>query len=87
MMPKVWLAVVLGMILGVGIAYSTLSPLASPTNMQPAIHPFENLVMTGQSTRSAQPGAGQPNWQLALVSLLVGIIVATPVFLLAKRPR
>jgi hypothetical protein len=82
MMPKVWLAVVLGIILGVGVAYSTASPVASPANMQATAQPFEGLRQTVQTTSPAQP-----NWQWALISLLAGIMVATPVFLVAKRPR
>jgi len=82
MMPKVWLAVVLGIILGVGIAYSTAAPVASPTSLQATAQPFENLRQTGQSTRLTEQ-----DWQLALISLLAGIVVATPIFLIAKRPR
>ena len=81
MIPKLWLAVFLGLLLGVGMAYTTVLPVAPTTaNMNLAAHTFEVARQAGVA-----PQPIQSNSQLVLLSLIAGIIVATPAFLIAKK--
>jgi hypothetical protein len=82
MIPRLWLAAFLGVLLGVGMAYanSTSLPVAPTANTKLPAQTFE---VARQTVITAQPI--QSNSQLTLLSLLVGIIVATPAFLIAKR--
>ncbi len=80
MMPRLWLAAFLGVLLGVGMAYTTSVPVAPAANMKLPAQTFEVTRQTGATAQRVQLGS-----QVALVSLLVGIIVATPAFLIAKR--
>ena len=83
MSPKVWLAVLFGIILGTGVAYLTASPVApAVANLQGTAEPFATLR---QTVTVANPT--EPDWQLALVALLVGLVVASPVFLIVNRAR
>jgi len=83
MMPRLWLAARLGVLLGVGMAYTAAVPVAPAANMKLPAQKFEVTRVTRQTGATAQPI--QSSFQLALASLLVGIIVATPAFLIAKR--
>lgn len=80
MIPRLWLAAFLGVLLGVGMAYATSVPVAPAANMNLPAQTFE---VTRQTGATAQPI--QSSSQLALLSLIAGIIVATPAFLIAKR--
>ena len=82
MIPRLWLAAFLGVLLGVGMAYATFAPLpvAPAANMKLPAQTFEVARQTGPTAQPVQSSS-----QLTLLSLIVGIIVATPVFLFAKR--
>ena len=80
MIPKLWLAAFFGILLGVGIAYATSVPVTPAATMHLSAQTFEG---THQTAPIPQPIQSRP--QLALVSLLVGLIVATPAFVIAKR--
>ncbi len=79
MIAKTWLAAVLGVLLGVGIAYTAAIPNAT-SRTNPPLTALETQPTNAQPTRVVQA-----NSQLILVSLLAGIVVAAPVFVLAKK--
>lgn len=81
MIPKVWLAAFLGVLLGLGMTYSTSVPVTPAANMKLPAQTFE----VNRQTSSAATQPAQSNSQLLLLSLLAGIIVATPAFLIAKK--
>jgi ribose/xylose/arabinose/galactoside ABC-type transport system permease subunit len=80
MMGRVWLAAVLGVLLGVAIAYTNAVPVISPAGTNLTARPFEAQMRPGQTTKPPQP-----DLQLLLISLLIGITVAAPIFLVAKK--
>jgi len=80
MIPRLWLAAFLGVFLGVGMAYATSVPVVPVFNMNPTAQTFEVARPVGATAQRVQVGP-----QLVLVSLLVGIIVATPAFLIVRR--
>ena len=80
MIPKLWLAAFLGVLLGVGMAYATSVPAAPAANMRLTAQTFEVAPQTAATGRPIQSSS-----QLALLSLMAGLIVATPAFLIAKR--
>ena len=80
MIPRLWLAAFLGVILGVGMAYATSVPVAPAFNVNPPAQTFEVARPVSATVQRVQMDS-----QLLLVSLLVGIIVATPAFLIARR--
>ena len=80
-MTRLWLAAILGVLLGVGIAYTSTIPVASPANtLDFPLQPIEVQRKLGETNRPVQQ-----NSQLTLISLLTGILVAVPFFLLTKR--
>jgi hypothetical protein len=85
MIPKLWLAALLGLILGVGIAYSTEVPFASQASLPPTAQPFEVARQVGQT--QARSHVSQPAGQLALISLIAGILIAAPILLVSRRGR
>lgn len=80
MMRRLWLAAVLGVILGTGIAYTSVIPVASPSTNQPPTQAFLVQRNTEQTDNRVQ---SEP--QLALISIVLGIVIAAPVFLITKR--
>ncbi len=80
MMSRIWLAAVLGVLLGVGVAHTTGVPVASPVQMNLPVKQFEAQPRAGETARPFQSDS-----QLVLISLLAGILVAAPFFLVAKR--
>ncbi len=79
-MARIWLAAVLGILLGVTLAYTTGASVASPADMKLPMVPFQAQLRTTQAA-----GPVQLDSRLIFVSLLAGIVVATPVFLVAKK--
>ena len=81
MKSRLMLAVVLGILLGVGLAYS-------PPIQSAATAAKPQLVM--QPIAQANAGAASTNTSLdathTLIPLLVGLLFAVPVFMLARRP-
>jgi hypothetical protein len=78
MKRRIALAAFLGLLLGLAVGYSpTVQPTAAPRS-QLAMQPFQSNV--AQAT--LQPGHG-PN--PLLIALLAGLLLAIPVFLLARR--
>jgi hypothetical protein len=78
-MTRLWLAAILGVLLGVGIAYTTSIPVTSPPNTYLPKQSFEVQRQVGGTSRPVQSDS-----LLALISLLAGIVVAAPVFVVAK---
>lgn len=82
-MSKLWLAAVLGILLGLGIVYVPFNP----SNLG-ARSPEPNLVsqpLEAQHTMGNQVRPTQPSYQVILTSLLIGVVVALPFFLLARK--
>lgn len=80
-MTKLWLAAVLGILLGLGIVYV-------PPNPGNAAAPQPNLVrqpLEAQHTMGNLVRPTQPSYQVILISLLIGVVVALPFFLLARK--
>jgi hypothetical protein len=77
-MKKVWLAVVLGVILGLGMGVLP-APTSSPEGLRMPLTPVTQTA--GFAARS--PLLSQ--LQLLLVGLAAGFVVAVPVFLIARR--
>lgn len=83
MMKRIWLAVVLGLILGFGLAVPSMNPRGAAAN-----------VAQPSGYQEAQPATlklraeNRPSWlgfQSAAWALFVGLVVAVPFFLVARR--
>jgi hypothetical protein len=83
MIRKLWLAALFGILFGLGMTYATFVPVAPATVMQLPPETFE----ANRQTTSTSASAARPHSDSALLplSILAGIIVATPAFLLAKK--
>ncbi len=79
-MARIWLAAVLGILLGVTLAYTTGASVASLADTAVPMVPFQAQLRTTQEARPVQSDS-----RLIFVSLLAGIVVAAPVFLVAKK--
>ncbi len=79
-MARMWLAAILGILLGVTLAYTTGASVASSAGTTLPIVPFQAQLRT---TETAAPVRSDS--LLVLVSLLAGIVVAAPVFVVAKK--
>ncbi len=79
-MARIWLAAILGILLGVTLAYTTGTSVASPAATTLPIVPFQAQLRTTQAA-----GPVQSDSRLIFVSLLAGVVVAAPVFLAAKK--
>jgi len=75
-MRRIWLAAVLGVIFGLGIA-------AFPTSIGSQEKAMLPLTALNQPQRFEAAGPLEPI-QYILLGLIAGVIVATPVFLLTK---
>ncbi len=82
-MTRLWLAAVLGVVLGLGVASASYSPTASTPN--PNIGQQALKATLTQSKPTELPTETQQAYPLTLISLLIGIALATPIFLLARR--
>jgi hypothetical protein len=81
LIPKLWLAAFLGVLFGLGMTYAALVQVAPVTMMQLPPQAFE----ASRQTTSALAAQSHSNYALLLLSVFVGILVAMPVFLLAKK--
>jgi hypothetical protein len=78
MMRRFWLAVALGVILGLGVT-------VIPSSIGPQERANPLMITSGTQPRF---GASTPSFlqvQLVLLAVLAGLVLAVPVFLLAKR--
>lgn len=81
-MKRFWLAAVLGILLGLGLAFAP----ATPVSPQPKTYlPIQPLQQQQQRTFEATVRQVSLDFQFTVLALLVGIVVAAPFFLLAKR--
>jgi hypothetical protein len=78
MIRKIWFAVILGVLLGAGVAYRP--------NSQPSNIPRAQLLMQSQPSTYARSNSA-PTYNLIpiLIALAAGLLVATPVFLVARK--
>ena len=78
MIRRIWVAVVLGVILGLGITVvpSSIDSVKTATPMQLASGPQYRVETSVSPWLQLQP---------ILVGLFAGLVLAVPVFLLAKR--
>ncbi len=79
-MNKSWLAVVLGILLGWGVAYVPSATLTFAPETNLPIQSFEQQRPVVQETAHAAL-----NPQVLVLALLIGAVIATPFFLVAKR--
>jgi hypothetical protein len=80
-MRRIWLAAVLGIVLGLGVAFTPYTSTATPqTKQRPFIVGIEET-----HTLAASSNHNPPTFELALLGLLVGLLVAAPFFLVARR--
>ncbi len=80
MMPRIWLAAILGVLLGGAVAYTTAMPISSQSNTKLPPTPFQAQL------RATEPaGPVQSNSQLLLISLLAAFALAAPIFLVTKK--
>ncbi len=79
-MARIWLAAILGILLGATLAYATGASVASPAGTTLPIVPFQAQLRTTTTARPVQSDS-----LLVFFSLLAGIMVAAPVFLVAKK--
>lgn len=79
-MNKVWLAVLFGLLIGLGAGMIPVAQLASPprTQSEPEV-----LMQTGN--RPAAVRTSSDEIQPVILALLVGLLVAAPLFLVARR--
>lgn len=75
-MRRFWLAALLGIIIGLGIALS-------PTSIGPQEKAM--LQLTGENQPARYAATSEPTNQYLLLAILLGIVVATPVFLVVRR--
>lgn len=80
MTTRLWLAAVLGIVLGVGLAFAPNPQVSSPAKMYLPIQP-----LGAERSFEATAHHGSSDFQFALLALLAGVIVASPFFVLAKR--
>lgn len=79
-MARVWLAAILGILLGATLAYATGTSVASPAGTTLPMVPFQAQPRTTATARPVQSDS-----MLIFVSLLAGIVMAAPVFVVAKK--
>jgi hypothetical protein len=81
MITKTWLAGVLGVLLGVGIAYAPSFQVASSAST--LNFPMQPIEVQRKIIQPVSPARSDS--QLVLISLLAGLVVAAPIFLVAKK--
>lgn len=77
MMRRIWLAAVLGIIIGLGIAAFPGSIGSQEKSMVP-------LTALNQPQRFEAVASSSQQLQFIFLGLIVGLVVAAPIFLLAK---
>jgi uncharacterized membrane-anchored protein YhcB (DUF1043 family) len=79
-MSRIWLAALLGVILGLGIGFASTITTAN-------VSPREYLATNTSGPQLQAGNEGQtilPNTQFVLLAFLVGLVVGAPFFLMAK---
>jgi ABC-type phosphate/phosphonate transport system permease subunit len=85
MMRGIWLAAILGIVLGLGVVFTsnTGTTAAPQTKISPLVAGTEETHTLANLATSPNPTA--PTFELALLGLLIGLLVAAPFFLVARR--
>ena len=83
MKSRIILAVVLGMLLGIGLAYSP-SPQSNATTARPQL--LMQPIAQGNVGAASIVTHTSPSVDQTLIPIVVGLLFAVPVFLLARRP-
>jgi hypothetical protein len=79
-MNKVWLAVLLGAIVGLGAGMVPVAQLTAPPGTQP------QLQMLRQNSNQPPPRpANSTDLDAIVLALLVGMVVAAPLYVMARR--
>jgi uncharacterized membrane-anchored protein YhcB (DUF1043 family) len=79
MMQRIWLAALLGIVLGIGLAVAPHPTLPS----QPQVFMQSNPVAGRLNPTTAKPA--NQSAQYVLFALIAGLVLGTPFFFLAKR--
>lgn len=84
MLRRIWLAAILGVVLGVGVAFipNAGTTAATQAKMRPIVVGTEE-TQTLTTLATLNPTA--PTFDLVFLGLLAGLLVATPLFLVARR--
>jgi hypothetical protein len=80
-MRRIWLAALLGVILGLGVSFASTVPA-------PNLSPRENLVFnTGEPQLKTEKvvQATLPDVEFVLLAFLVGLVVGAPFFVMARN--
>lgn len=80
-MRRIWLAALLGVILGLGVSFVSTVPA-------PNLSPRENLAFnTGEPQLKAEKVVQWtlPDVEFVLLAFLVGLVVGTPFFVMARN--
>jgi hypothetical protein len=87
MMRRIWLAAILGIFLGLGVTLtSNGGTIAAPqTKMKPLIAGTQETTTQATLATSPNPNPTAPTFELTLLGLLAGILVAAPFFLVARK--
>jgi ABC-type antimicrobial peptide transport system permease subunit len=80
MRTGILLAVVLGILLGSGLAYTSSTQTNAPTARPELLY-----QPTAQGGTSLASTPSSPNIAQTIIPLLIGLLFAVPVFLVAKR--
>jgi hypothetical protein len=79
-MNRVWLAVLLGVLVGLGAGMMPEAQLTAPSGVRPQ----QEMLLQATKQATTVPANSADIYAVAL-SLLVGVVVAMPLFLLARR--
>jgi formate/nitrite transporter FocA (FNT family) len=83
MLRRIWLAAILGVVLGVGVAF------IPNTGTSAAPQPLMGFRVTGTEkqnpTTLAPSNPTAPTIELVFLGLLAGLLVATPLFLVTRK--
>jgi hypothetical protein len=79
-MNRVWLAVLLGVLVGLGAGMMPAAQLMGPSRVQPQ----QEMLLQGTKQTTTVPANSAGIYAVAL-SLLAGVVVAIPLFLVARR--
>jgi hypothetical protein len=82
MMERIWLAAILGVVLGLGVAFT---PSTGTAGVPKAGMVQPMMGTEGQRNPAASPNPSAASVELVLLGLFAGLLVAAPFFLVARK--